>query len=237
MTVKIIACEVMRDEILAVTEGKPVKFEFISMGLHLYPQKLGQELQRILNSLSGYERVILAFGLCGGATKELKTADFTLTIPRVHDCIPLLLGSVKRYESFRQQEKGTLYLSHGWMNGERSILSDHGRLLEKYGAKKAASLLARIYDGYRRVVFIRTGNPLEEADLERSRYIGGLLRLEHQIAEGDLSYIKSMVHGPWPETDFIHIPPGGRIDEWYFYDSPCDPCLQAASASKRVEEI
>lgn len=225
MPVKIIACEVMREEILAAAAGSPAEFEFISMGLHLYPQKLNRELQRIVQGISGFERVILAFGLCGGAVKDLKTGGFSLTIPKVHDCIPLLLGSVERYEAFRRQEKGTLYLSHGWMNGERTILSDYGRLEGKYGREKAASLLQRMYDGYQRVLFISTENRQEEADLERSRHIGRMLGLKHQTTKGDLAYIKKLVHGPWPEADFIHIPPGGTIEEWDFYGPCCTSCL------------
>lgn len=107
MPIRIIACEVMKEELLAVTPATKVEFQFISMGLHIYPEKLGAELQHMLDGSKGYERVVLAFGLCGGAARNLKTVDFILTIPRVHDCIPILLGSNERLKRFGRK-KGAL---------------------------------------------------------------------------------------------------------------------------------
>lgn len=93
MTIKIIACEVMKEELLGITSKSHVEYEFIPMKLHLYPQKLHKELQDILDHSSGYLKFIMAFGLCGGATKNFKATDSPLIIPRVHDCLPLLLVS------------------------------------------------------------------------------------------------------------------------------------------------
>lgn len=218
MTVKIIACEVMKEELLRATEGSISDIEFISMGLHLHPEKLGEELQRILDGLVGYSRVILAFGLCGGATKNLKAVDFILTIPKVHDCIPLLLGSKARYETFRLEEKGTLYLSCGWLNGERAILSEYDRINKKYGEKKATAIFSRMYSGYCRVLFIRTGSESEDQLLTQSHKIANLLGLNHQITEGEISFIQRIFRGPWDTNDFINVPPGESIDEWIFYE-------------------
>src|SRR5690348_11494835 len=115
MRIKIIACEVMKEELLAVQSAENLEYEFISMGLHTYPEKLRKELQKILDESVGYSRVILAFGLCGGAAKNLKASNFILTIPRVHDCIPIFLGSKERFEKLRKEEKGTFYHTCGWV--------------------------------------------------------------------------------------------------------------------------
>jgi hypothetical protein len=218
MTIKIIACEVMKEELLRVSSGCDIDFEFISMGLHLHPEKLGEELQHLLDGLSGYSRVILAFGLCGGAARNLKAAGFQLTIPKVHDCIPLLLGSTASYETFRSEEKGTLYLSGGWMNGERAILSEYDRIYQKYGERKATVVFNRMYSSYRRVLFIRTGSERESFFLQRSHQIADLLGLSHQITDGDISFIEKIVKGPWDTKDFITVPSGESINEWAFYE-------------------
>lgn len=217
MTLKIIACEVMKEELLAVAAGRNIEFEFISMGLHLHPEKLGIELQRILDSLTGYSRVVLAFGLCGGAAKNLRAGDFILTIPRVHDCIPLLLGSKTCFAKHRLEEIGTLYLSCGWMNGEKSIMSEYSRITEKYGEKKAVSVFGRMYSSYQRVLFIRTDNPEEERYLRRSQEISQVLKLQHHITQGDFTFIRKIVNGPWQEDDFITIEPWGILDEELFF--------------------
>ena len=217
MRVKIIACEVMKEELRAIPAAAHNDIEFISMGLHLYPEKLGRELQCILDKLTGYDRVVLAFGLCGGAAKNLRAGDFILTIPRVHDCIALLLGSQEQFEQKRREEKGTLYLSGGWFKGERSFTSEFERVRQKYGEKKANRVYRRMYDGYRRVLFIHTRHPQEEECLARSKQISDFLSLAHQTIEGNLTYIERIAAGPWDESDFINIPPRGMIDESAFF--------------------
>ena len=177
---------------------------------------MGQELQNILDGLTGCSQVILAFGLCGGAAKNLRASDFTLRIPRVHDCIPLLLGSQASFEKHRVEETGTLYTSCGWSNSEGSIVAEYNRTYEKYGPEKTTRIFAMMYSNYKRVLFIRTGIPNEENYLQRSREIGQLLKLDHQITQGNLTYIDKLVNGPWLKEDFINIPPHGVIDESYF---------------------
>jgi hypothetical protein len=44
MAYKIIACEVMKSELLAVKAGTDVDFVFVEMGLHLHPARLHEEL-------------------------------------------------------------------------------------------------------------------------------------------------------------------------------------------------
>jgi hypothetical protein len=70
MRTKIIACEVMKDEILSVPGMCDMDISFITMGLHHNPGKLNVELQRQLDSLEGYTHIVLAFGLCGGAAEH-----------------------------------------------------------------------------------------------------------------------------------------------------------------------
>ncbi|WP_407305825.1 DUF1638 domain-containing protein [Desulfosporosinus sp. SB140] len=216
MTLKIIACEVMKEELLAVSAGRNIQFEFLPQIRHNHPEKLRLELQSILDSLVGCSHVILGYGLCGGAANKLRAGDFTLTIPRVHECTPLLLGSQANYEKHHLEELGTLYMSCGWTNSEGSIIGEYHRTYEKYGEKMAAKILDLMYSNYKRVLFIRTGINNDEIYLQRSREIGRLLKLDHEITKGSLTYFKKLVHGPWLEDEFINVPPHGLIDESSF---------------------
>lgn len=216
MTLKMIACEVMKEELLAVSKGLDMELEFISMDFHLYPEKLKGELQGILDRSIGYKRIVLAFGLCGRAIHQLKTADYVLTIPRVHDCIPLLLGSKERFEQCRLEEKGTFYLSCGWALGEASILSSFQRHCHRFGKKKATGILRRMYEGYNRILFIHTGHSREKECLQISHDIAQLLQLSCQTTQGTAEYLEKLVKGPWEGEDFVHVPPYGAVDEMEF---------------------
>lgn len=211
MTIKIIACEVMKKELLSITPILDVEYEFISMNLHLNPEKLRTELQRIIEKSTGYSRIILAFGLCGGAAKGLVATDCILTIPKVHDCISIFLDSDKLNEGVFQKKTGTFYLSCGYMNSEKSILSEHARIKEKYGEKKALKVLSRMYEGYNQILFIKTGCCSEKADIHKSGEVAKLLNLSHNTIKGSNSYIEGIVKGPWDNDKFINISASGIV--------------------------
>lgn len=97
-----------------------------------------------------------------------------------------------------------------------SIFSEYQRICIKYGEKKAASILKRMYDGYRRVLFIHTGNPKEGQFLARSMEIAEMLKLNHQEILGGKEYVRKIVNGPYDEPDFINIAPEGVLDETMF---------------------
>ncbi|MBW9146776.1 DUF1638 domain-containing protein [Clostridium sp. CM027] len=213
MTMKIIACEVMKKELLSITPVLDVEFEFISMNLHLYPEKLRKELQCIIERSTGYSRIILAFGLCGGAAKGLVPTHCTLTIPKVHDCISIFLDSGKLNQGIYEKKTGTFYLSCGYMNSEKSILAEHNRIKDKYGEKKALKVLSRMYEGYNQILFIKTGCCSEKADIEQSEEIAKLLNLSHDTIKGSDTFIEQIVKGPWDNDKFINISPGGIVKE------------------------
>ncbi|MDP4176841.1 MAG: DUF1638 domain-containing protein [Bacillota bacterium] len=213
MRVKIIACEVMQEELLSIEPLDGVDYEFVPMKFHLYPDKLHIELQRIIDKSIDYSRIILAFGLCGGAAKNLKSASSILTIPRVHDCISIFLGSRKNYERISKIKKGTFYLTSGWMRTEKSILSEHERISRKYGEKKSLKILNKMYDSYKRILYIQTGNKNEEDSIEKSKEISKLLSLDYEMMKGSNEFIKKIALGPWNDEEFININPKNSISE------------------------
>jgi hypothetical protein len=77
MRTKIIAFEVMKDEILSVPGMCNMDISFITMRLHLNSGKLNVELQRQLDFLDGYTHIVLPFGLCGGAERTFKSKHST----------------------------------------------------------------------------------------------------------------------------------------------------------------
>ncbi len=89
--------------------------EFLEYGLHDTPDKLRQELQKCIEKSSQYDTLLLGYGLCSNGVAGLKSDKHRIIIPRVHDCISLLLGSRARYEDEFERHPGTFYLSNGWI--------------------------------------------------------------------------------------------------------------------------
>ena len=151
---------------------------------------------------------VLAFGLCGGAAAGLPAPGVPLTIPRVHDCIPLLLGSPEAHAQLRDEEKGTFFVSGGWLEGERTVFTEYRRVRERYGEQKARRVMATMFDAYRRLVFIHTGHPREEEHLATARELAQLLDLSFAERDGGSVWLERLVNGPWEGDDFITIQPG-----------------------------
>ena len=69
-------------------------------GLHDDPPNLRTILQAQVDEIGApYDAVVLAYGLCGGATAGLRAGAIPLVVPRAHDCITLFLGSRDRYSA------------------------------------------------------------------------------------------------------------------------------------------
>jgi len=213
---RIIACDVMKEELLAVPLERPVEFHFVSMGLHRWPDKLREELRTVLSQSAGVERVVLAFGLCGGAVAGLAAPELPLVIPRAHDCIPVLIGTRPVYELLVQEEKGTYFLTGGWLEGERTVFTEYRRVRDKYGEKKALRVMSTMFDAYRRMVFIHTGHPRESEHIATGKELAGLLGLEFMERSGDNAWLASIVNGPWDEERFITLAPGETLTEGHF---------------------
>lgn len=216
MTVKIIACEVMKEEILSIKPNLGIEYEFLPMKLHIHPEKLGKELQDRIDESMEYSRIILAFGLCGGALRNLKATNCTLTIPKVHDCISIFLDGNNENGNIFEKKLGTFYLSCGWMISEKSILSEHQRIKEKYGEKRAQRVLYRMYESYKKIMFIKTGCLKEENHINSSKEIARLLNLAHETTEGTLTFIEKIVKGPYESNKFINIKPFDIVKEEHF---------------------
>lgn len=223
---RIVACEVMREELLTVQASRPVEFQFVSMGLHRWPDRLREELRRILSQTEGVERVVLAFGLCGGAVSGLTAPGVPLFIPRAHDCIPLLLGSRYTHESLMQEEKGTYFLSGGWLEGERTVFTEYRRVRDRYGEAKARRVMATMFDAYRRLLFIRTGHPREEEHVATGRELAQLLGLEYRELSGRQAWLARIVNGPWDGDSFVAVEPGRAVSDADFGIQTALPALQ-----------
>ncbi len=211
----IIACEVMREELLRVSHSPSVSIKFLSMGLHVSPDRLRSALSEELYAVQDATQIVLGFGLCGAATEGLSSPHATIIIPRVHDCIPLLLGHAE-IDGGPHLEKGTFYLSGGWMEGERTLISEHRRATAKFGEKRALRILNTMFSPYEKIRFIRTDHPRVAAREEEAKGFAGLLNLVAESTQGDSGYLSRLINGPWVLPEFVCIPKGEVVTATVF---------------------
>jgi hypothetical protein len=227
----VVSCQVLQD-LLAnlLPDGLAQQVTFMDYGLHQVPGQMAGALQEVLDGLEQPSLVVLGYGLCGTGLKGLKAGPHTLLVPRVDDCISLLLGSYRAYMREFQAVPGTYYLSKGWLESGSHPLKEYQEYVPRYGEKEAMWLMDQQYQHYERLVLVahdradletyrpqaleiarfceRWGMRYEEM-LGSDRYVRRLVELAEQLRSNgaDASVV---------DKDFLIIPPGGEIRQESF---------------------
>jgi hypothetical protein len=215
---KIVACQVFVEELRSLLpEG--VVTDTLEMSLHERPRSLRQLLQERIDASSGYDTIILGYGMCGQATVGLHATHCRLVLPRVDDCIGMFLGSRAAYKAQREREPGTYFLTKGWVgSGVTTPFSTYDAVRERWGRERADRLMGTMLRHYKRLAFVRTGPDDDELARARAQARTTALRfgLGYEEIEGDRELVHGLLYGPWDER-YIVVPAGGtlRMEEFF----------------------
>lgn len=122
MRTKILSCRTLEMEVRLAMEkcGCCMELEVLQENNHDVPLLLRRKIQEKLDAMENMDRVLLAFTTCGGTMAGLKTGDFELVIPRLDDCLSLLMGSMEQRKAALEGGFG-IFLTQGWLNHEKSV--------------------------------------------------------------------------------------------------------------------
>lgn len=213
MKTAIVACRTLEDELnFAINKtGTTYPVEWIESGLHNTPKKLKARLSELLYGMN-VERVLLVMGFCGNSIQGIKTGNFELIVPRVDDCISLLIGSLKERNDVSRKH-AAYFLTDGWMRGERNIWVEYQYAVHKYGENEAKNIADLMYGHYRTLGILDAGvNPINPL-IESTKIIADTLNLEQKVIPASVSYIGQLLTGPWPEDKFIVKGPKEEITD------------------------
>ena len=232
LPITIISCQVLQD-LLPPLLPKVLadNITFMDYGLHRVPAKMTGELQEMLNRIEEPNLVVLGYGLCGNGLKGLRAGVHTLLVPRVDDCIALLLGSYRAYIHEFQSVPGTYYLSKGWLESGSHPLKEYNEYLPKYGEEQATWIMDQQYQHYQRLVMVAHNQDDLDAYREQAQEVAqfcerwdmryeeilGSDRYVRQLAEllsNVLQQGAAALDGI--SRDFLVIPPGGEIRQDQF---------------------
>lgn len=214
MATAVIACRTIEDELTALIQRtrSPHDIIWIEAGLHNDPVKLHNRLQEELDRCDGsYDTVLLCMGTCGNSVKDLHTGSFSLVLPRVDDCITLLLGSMNTRRA--ANSAGTYFMTEGWLRGERNIWKEYEYAIQKYGEKRGKRIFDVMFANYHHLKLVDTGCYDMAAAEAEARKMAEALHMEYGVLPGTLSYMAQLLTGPWPGEQFIVVPPHGRLED------------------------
>lgn len=212
MSSVVIGCKTLENELNIALDACGCGYEviWIESGLHNVPKKLNCALQEALNSAADCSHVLLAMGFCGNSVAGLES-DATMVIPRVDDCISLLLGSYRERVNLAGAAH-SYFLTEGWLKGERNIWREYEYTIGKYGDELGKSIFDMIMGHYSDIVLLDTGcYDLSKASEEAMR-IAAALKLNYKKIPATIEYIKRLLSGDWDAESFFIVPPRHKIE-------------------------
>ena len=212
MKTAVIACKTIEDELRFAMDKTCTTYPIVwlEQGLHNVPEMLKSALQTALDEV-GAERVLLAMGFCGNAICGVSVPVKELIIPRVDDCISLLLGSVKRRLEV-SREHAAYFFTEGWLRGERNIWVEHQHMLELYGEELTEELEKDMFGHYQTLGLLDCGIKPVEPLVESTKMIAEGLHLTQRVIPATTQYLSDLLTGPWPPERFLTMR-GGTIGE------------------------
>jgi hypothetical protein len=233
--VVVIACEVLQDMLVnLLPDGLADEITFFDFAMHVTPRKMVQTLQDAIDSIEQSSLVVLGYGLCGNGLNGIKAGKHTLLLPRVDDCIAMILGSREAYRKEFEKEPGTYYLSKGWLEannrridqpeeGVSDPLAAYELYVSQYGPETAKWLMDIQYQNYKRLALVAH----DQSDLEecrpRAQEVARYCQqwgMRYEEILGSDAYVRRLLEvATTPEMaddDFLVIPPGGEIRQVQF---------------------
>ena len=240
MRLKLIACKAMMREVcyLAATSPHFIDITFLRQGLHDTPKVLKQQLQVEIDNvdsgedmhsscpkyIAGFDAILLGYGLCSNALDGLHSQKYTLVLPRVHDCIALLMGSQRAYRDAIADNNGVYYYTPSWIEnaftpGEDNYRAKYNALAAQYGEENAEYIMQAEsnlpnYNTCAYIAWEELPFPQYEAYTQAAaEYLG----FTYKKIRGDKSFLRDFLNGKFDER-FLIVPPVFKVQLTYDTD-------------------
>lgn len=222
--VVVLSCAVFQHLIEAHLPAEvSAKVIFLDYGLHTVPKNLQKTIQEAIDSIAEPSLVILGYGLCGNGLNNIHARQHTLLIPRVDDCIAILLGSYEKYIREFTEHSGTYYLTKGWLEAGSDPLREYKKYVDKYGEETAEWLMEQQYKNYKRLTFVAHNQEDLEAYRPRALEVAKFCErwgMEYFEMTGSDEYVRRLMAGagqlPEDGDEFVIVPPGGVLEQSQF---------------------
>ena len=219
-----LACKVLEsllDE--AIPEDLADQVSFLDAGLHEVPKRLNTTLQAAIDEVQTPSLIVLGYGLCGNGLHGLRSGRHTLLIPRVDDCIAMLLGSYEAYRREFASVPGTYYLTRGWLEAGSDPLREYRAYVEEYGPEQAHLFMDLQYRNYERLALVAHDQADLEAYREQAREVAAYCEqwgMRYEEILGSDACIRRLVDvasdPSKADSEFLLVLPGGEVKQGDF---------------------
>lgn len=222
---------------IAATSPNVIDIQLLQRSLHDEPNRMRAKLQKKIDLMEerGYDAVLLGYGLCGNGTLGLQARSIPVVIPRVHDCIAMLLGDVKRYNDEFDKTPGTYWYTQDFAERadetgkfsslgpipDEDLARQYEAFLTHYGKDNADYLIETLggwQRKYKRAAYIDMGILSPNGYKDKLQTEADQRGWQFEMLAGDLLILRDLLNDGWQKKgskDFIVIPPGHTVDVTY----------------------
>lgn len=183
---------------------------------HKEPALLHENLQRIMASLPrGVTTVLSCVCHCGGVWEGIRLPCRTV-LPRVDDCVTLLLQTDDTLRSDVKKE-GHIYFRDS-DRGEHSVAGFRDDICRRYGMEIGTSIFGSFMQGYTHADMIDTGayDCYAEDFVAEMQQCADLIRCDLDYVTGSNRMLEKLVSGRW-DQQFLVCEAGHTMTERDFF--------------------
>ena len=201
----------MRNELQFAIKETGINYPvvYVEFGLCNSRESLHRKIQKEVDMINDADVILMVLGYCGNSLAGIQSSCCKIVVPKVSDCITLLLGSADVRKK-KSQEMGTYFFTHGWLTGERNILKEYERSVAIYGMQRALQIMKTMLGRYGRFTIIDTGAYPLETVVPKVQKFAQELGMLCEVVPGSLRLFHKLLLGQWDE-DFIVLGPGQEI--------------------------
>lgn len=219
MSTVILSCTTLLSAVDAAQKKYGTAFPVLELDrtYHVEPTEMREHILETLSGLaSDVDTVLVAMGFCGGSWQDVACPQ-KLVIPRVADCVALMLTTPERYAP-DLKELGHMYLFGDGKNGF-SIEQVYDSLLEKYDREMADIVFHQYFEHYYHVDIVDNGlyDCYDEAYVEQAQQEADRIEAQLNFVQGSNVLLEKLVSGKW-DGQFLVVPPGRKVTQGLFYD-------------------
>jgi len=208
MSTVILACSSLAKEIVLAKSKLNVDYPvvYLDRKYHVNPLEMREKIIESLKNMdSSVDTVLVAMGYCGGSWENILT-DKKIVLPRVDDCITLLLHTDET-PNFNLKEIGHFYFRE-LDNKNNSLESMRERLCKKMGEEEGDKLFKKWFQSFTDIDIIDTTtyDSYNKLHLEQVNKDAQLINCKVNHKKGSNIIIEKLLSGQW-DKQFLIVEP------------------------------
>ena len=231
MRIAFIGCMVLNREASYEIAGSCniIRAWWLNQGLHDTPNLLNKRLQDQIDLIEEeqttlaegkrYDYICLGYGLCSNGVVGLESKTIPLIVPKCDDCISLFLGSQEKYQSIFHEKTGVYWFNPGWIENaftpsEENYQLRYKEYVDKFGEDNADYIMEAENNWimeYQHLIYIESPVYHNVEYIDYTKRAADYLDCKFSREQGEMSFVRELLNGPWIEERFLICPPECRI--------------------------